>query len=183
MITDALLSLVSPGSPISLANLATGAAVASQVIDLLGSGVGTAPQNIIGTRTVFGQTVGVDWLKPAIMLHVGTAFTTSSSCTLTVQFQGSVDSGVSGTPPYSPNAWITYSEVPGLTAAQLIAQRSIRVDFQPNFPFETLPRFLQLNFQTLSGASFTAGTIANAVVTLVRDDYGEKYAAKNYTVA
>ena len=99
MITDALLNLVPNGSPISLANLATGAAVASQVIDLLGSGVGTAPQNIIGTRTVFGETVGVDWLKPAIMIHVGTAFTTGSSCTLTVQFQGSVDSGVSGTPP------------------------------------------------------------------------------------
>jgi hypothetical protein len=182
MITDALLNLIPPGSPLSLVG-AAGSTFQSQTIDLLGTGVGTAPQNIIGSRTVFGENIGTDWLKPMVQISVGTAFTTSTSATLNVQFQGSVDSGASGTPPYSPNAWATYIETGAIAVANLTANASIRITFPYNFPFSTLPRFLQLNFVPLSTASFTAGTIAWAVVTLVGEEYGAKYASNNYTVA
>lgn len=182
MLTDALLNLVPPGSPLSIVG-AAGSTFQSQVIDILGSGVGTAPQNIIGTRSVFGETIGTDWMKPSIMIIVGTAFTTSTAATLNIQFQGSIDSGATGTPPYSPNAWQTYIETSPIAVGTLVANRRIRMDVPPNFPFETLPRFLQLNFVPLSTATFTAGTISSATMALVTEEYGVKYAAKNYTVA
>lgn len=183
MISDALLNLVPPNSPLSLANLAAGAAVTSQTIDLLGSGVGTAPQVIIGTRTVYGQSIGNDWLKPCVVIYIGTAFATSSTSSLNIQFQGSVDSGASGGPAYSPNAWQTYSETGPILATNLAAGRQIIMDVPRNFPPEALPRFLQLNFQTLAATTFTAGTIASATMTMVPPENVSKFAAKNYVVA
>ena len=178
MILDALVSFVPPGSPLSCVG-ALGAGFPSGVIDILGSGVGTAPQNIIGTRTLFGQDSGIGSVKPQVEAVVGTAFATSNSGTLNVQFQAAVDTGAGG--GYQPGTWLTLVEtgpiaVGSLTAAQIIA----RFDFPPAFPAGTLPRFLRLNFQTASGTQFTAGTIASSVVTMVRDDYSAKYAAKNY---
>ena len=65
-----------------------------------------------------------------------------------------------------------------LTANTLIA----RFPFLPPFPFNLRPRFVRLLFSPSSGGSFTAGTIASALVTLGRDDYSAKYTANNYKV-
>ena len=179
MITDGLCNFVAPGNPLSLV-AAAGVAVASSVYDELGAGVGQAPGNIIGTRSVFGADLGVGE-KPLLDVAVGTAFATSNGATLNVQFQGAVDSG---SPSYQPGTWNTLMEtgpiaVGNLTAGQVIA----RFPFAMAFPPATMPRYLRLNFVMPSGENFTAGTIAFATITMVRDDLTNKYAAKNYLVA
>ena len=62
MITDALVNFIPIGSSIPI----LGAAVRSNIYDILGSGVGTPPANIIGNRTLFGSDVGIGGLKPQV---------------------------------------------------------------------------------------------------------------------
>jgi len=180
MITDALLNFVAPGAPLSIVG-ATGASFPSQVYDILGTGVGTAPQNIIGTRAVFGSDTGLGALKAQVESVVGTTFTTANSGTLNIQFQAAVDSGAGG--GYQPGTWITLVETGPMAVANLTTQAVLgRFDWPPAFPTNVMPRYLRLNYATATGTSFTAGTIAFAVVTMARDDYAIAYAAKNYTV-
>jgi hypothetical protein len=176
---DGLLQFVSFGAPLSLV-LGAGVGAASNVIDLLGAGVGVAPPSIIGTRTVFGTDLGIGRQKTQLLCTTGTAFTTANSATLNVQFQAAIDSGVGG--GYQPGTWITQVETGTMTAAQLTAGQTIaRFDYPPAFPFITLPRFLRLFFSIPSGTNFTAGTIAFAMPTSVRDDWHA--GAKNYAAA
>ena len=81
-----------------LLDLVGGAGVSfrSGIIDLLGLGVGVAPQSIIGTRTLFGADMGIDDQKLQLLCTTGTAFATSNAATLNVQFQGAVDTGAGG---------------------------------------------------------------------------------------
>jgi hypothetical protein len=180
MLTDALYAFVPINSNLSIV-AAAGVAVPSNVVDLLGVGVGQAPQNIIGNATVFGADMGIGDNRALVEAIVGTAFVTANSATLTVALQGAVDTGAAG--GYQPGTWQTLVQTPAMAAAQLTAGKIIaKLDFPPAFPDGTLPRFLRLLFQTPTGEYFTAGTIASAIVTMARDDYTEKYAAKNYTV-
>jgi hypothetical protein len=180
MLMDALLSFLPQGSNLSLVG-ATGATFPSNVIDLLGSGVGTAPANIIGTQNAtFGSDTGVGDQRPLVLVVVGTAFTTSDACTLTVQFQGAPDSGAGG--GYQPGTWQTFEQSATMTAAQLTAQQDIRMDWPAAFPDNEQPRFLRLLFTTPTGEQFTAGTISYAIVTMARDDQSNKFASKNFNV-
>jgi hypothetical protein len=184
MLTDGILNFVAPPpSPALSLVLAAGASVPSTIIDITGSGVGTAPPNIIGTATLFGSDMFVgDKEKPQLAVVVGTAFTTSTSCTLNVQFQAAADSGSGG--GYLPSTWNTLSETGYMGVTNLTKGATImRFDWPPAFPANLSPRYFRLNFQTLAAASFTAGTIAYALVTMARDDYGVAYAAKNFVVA
>lgn len=178
---DSTLAFVPFGSPLSCVG-ATGASFASQVIDLLGSGVGTPPANIIGNATVFGEDIGVGGggPQPTLLVTVGTVFATSDSATLNVQLQGAVDAG---TPTYLPGTWITLVESGPQAAAVLTAGQVIaRFDLPPAVPPGTLPRYLRLLFVTPTGTQFTTGTIAFAYPTYVRDDQANKFAASNYAV-
>lgn len=178
---DSTLAFVPFGTPLSIVG-ATGASFQSQVIDLLGSGVGTAPANIIGNATVFGQDIGIGGggPQPTLLVTVGTAFVTGGSATLNVQLQGAVDSGA---PTYAPGSWITLVETGTLAASVLTAGQVIaRFDMPPAVPPGTLPRYLRINFVTPSGQQFSAGTIAFAYPTYVRDDQANKFAASNYVV-
>ncbi len=179
---DAQLSFV----PVSYNQSLVGGAGVSipsvNTIDLLGQGVGTAPVNVIGvTATTFGTDVGIGGEKPQVDIVVGTAFATSSSATLNVALQAAVDQGSGGA--YQPGSWTTLMETGAIAVANLTAGQVIgRFDFPPAFPPGQLPRYLRLLFQLPNGASFTAGTIASAVVTTIRDDQANRYAAKNYKV-
>lgn len=177
---DGLLQFVPFGAPLSLANTAAGAGVASNVIDLTGAGVGVAPPNIIGTRSVFGTDLGIGRQKTQLLCTTGTAFTTGSSATLNIQFQAAVDQGSGGN--YQPGTWITLVESGYMSAANLGASKTVaRFDYPPSFPFGTLPRYLRLLFQILTGTTFTAGTIAFAMPTTARDDVN--FGAKNFAAA
>jgi hypothetical protein len=180
VISDALLYLVPPRTPLSLVG-ALNASFQSQVIDELGTGVGTPPQAIIGTRTLFGADLGIDFYKPQLNVIVGVGAVSAGGGTLNVQFQGAVDTGVGG--GYLPGAWITFMETGAIAVANLTAGAKIAMfDWPPAFPVGTLPRYIRLNFVTAT-AVFTALTISSATVTMIRDDYNAKFAARNYTVA
>lgn len=180
MILDALTNFIAPGAPLSLVGGA-GVAIASNVFDELGQGVGTAPQNVIGTRTVFGADLGVGE-KPLIDVAVGTAFTTANAATLQVALQGAPDTGAGG--GYLPGAWTTLIQTGLIPVTQLTANAVIaRLELAMAVPPSALPRFLRLLFSPAAATNFTAGTIAYAVLTMVRDDYSMQYAAKNFVVA
>lgn len=173
MITDALVNFIPIGSSIPI----LGAAVRSSVYDILGSGLGTPPANIIGTRTLFGSDVGIGGLRPQIEVLLGAAFVGGTS--LTVAFQGAADLG---TPTYLADTWQTLVQTPAIVTASLTAGQVLaRFDFPPAFPANFSPRYLSLLFTPVG--TFTAGTITAAPVTMVRDDQANKYAAKNFAVA
>lgn len=177
MITDALVNFLPIGANLAITN----ASVRSNIIDILGQGVGQAPANIIGTRTLFGSDVGIGGVKPQLDVGIGQAFVTANAATLNVAFQAAPDTGAAGN--YQPGGWSTLVETGPIAAANLtLAQIIARFDFPPAFPANLNPRYLSLLFQLATG-QFTAGNIAFALVTMVRDDQANKFAAKNFTVA
>lgn len=181
MRVDALLSFIPIGTPLSIA-INSGLSVRSGVIDLLGEGQGLAPTNIIGSETtIFGQAdaMGVGGLRPELNVTVGTAGV-GATATLNVALQAAADLG---TPTYLPSTWNTLAETGVIAVANLTANTVIaRFPWLPPFPANLRPRYLSLNF-TVATANLTAGTISSAIVTFVRDDQFNKYAARNYTVA
>lgn len=183
MMTDALLSFVGLNGNLSLVAGAGIAVPSPNIIDLLGNGVGVAPTSIFGNTSVFGSpdALGVGGARPELNITVGTAFATANSATLNVQLQGAIDTGAAG--GYLPGTWQTFVESGALTAAQLTALTVIfRCPWLPPFPANLRPRFLRLNFVPPAATNFTAGTIASALVTTVRDDQFNKQAARNYNV-
>ncbi len=177
MLIDSLVSFLPIGSNLSIV-AATGVDTPSNVIDLLGAGVGVAPPNIIGQATVFGTDLGVGGKRPEINVVVGTAFQTSNSATLNVALQAAIDDGT-----YNPGTWNTIVETGEIAAASLTAGQIIaRFPFLPAFPDNLNPRFVRLLFQVPASTAFTAGTIASATVTMVRDDYAAKFASRNFAV-
>lgn len=182
MRVDSLLSFVPIGGNLSIVAGAGVSVPSPGIIDLLGNGVGVPPTSIIGTATVFGEDPGIGGFRPELNVSVGTTFTTSNAATLNVALQYAIDSGVSG--GYQPGTWNTIAETGPISAANLTAAQIIaRFPFLPAFPPNVLPRFIRLLFQVPAATNFTAGTIAYALVTLVRDDQANKYAARNYVVA
>lgn len=180
MLIDALVSFVPIQSPLSLVGGA-GVAIPSAVVDSLGSGVGTAPQNIIGNRTLFGVDLGIGGWRPQIEVLVTTGFVTGNSATLNVQYQAAVDTGAGG--GYQPGTWNTLMETGPITAANLAAQAIVaRFDFAPSLPVNLQPRYLRLNFAPLTATNFSAGAVV-APVVLVRDDLANKLMPGNYVVA
>lgn len=179
---DSQLAFVPLGSPLSLVG-STGATFASSVIDLTGAGSGNAPPNIIGNVSLFGQDPGVGdgLLVPKLIVAIGTALVTADSCTLQAALQAAPDTGSGG--GYVPGSWQTLIESAAISAAQGVAGAIIaRFDWPPVFPATLRPRFFRLLFSTPSGEQFSAGTIAYAYVTSVRDDQANAQAANNYVV-
>ena len=145
MLLDASLAFVPLGAPLSLV-AGAGVAVYSSVLDLLGAGVGVAPPSIIGNATVFGTDFGIGEDRALLECVIGTALVTSTSATLTVQFQGAPDQGATGS--YQPGTWQTLVQSPAITAAQGVANATIaRFDFPPVFPTGSLIRYMRLAFR------------------------------------
>lgn len=182
MLLDALLTFIAPGSPVSLVAGAGVAIPSTQVIDILGLGVGVAPtERIIGNRTVFGEDSGIGGMKPQVQVNIGTGLVAVGGSTLNVAFQGAPDTGAGG--GYLPGAWQTFVETGPMTAAQLAANAiCARFDWPPAFPVSFQPRYLRLLFSPSAGGSFSAGTVSSAIVTMDRDDWSEAYMPRNFSV-
>lgn len=187
MRVDSLLSFVPINGNLSLVAGAGVDIPSTNVIDLLGLGVGVAAPNsdgnpIIGNTTVFGQAdaMGVGGARPELNVTIGTALAAGTGTpTLNVQLQAAIDDGTG-----NPSTWQTIVESGEITVAQGAANTVIfRQPWVPPFPENLRPRFLRLNFAVPAGTDFSAGTIASALVTTVRDDWFQRQAAKNYTVS
>ena len=186
MITDALVALVPIGSPLSLV-AGAGLSIPSMVFDLLGAGVGVAPPNIIGNATTFGEDPGVGGVRPELNITIGTALAGAAGLMLKAALQGAADQGAAGN--YQPSTWTDIASQDSISLANGVAGAVIaRFPFLPTMPASLRPRFLRLLFSpmtatALPSGAFTAGTIASALVTMVRDDQANKFAAANYKVA
>jgi hypothetical protein len=191
MIFDAVVSFVPLNAPLSLVGGSGVVIPSTNVVDLLGQGVGTAPANIIGTKTVFGTDMGVGGKRPELNVTVGVGLTGSVGQQLKVALQGAVDQGVAGN--YQPGTWVDIVSQDGIALANVSGGAKagsviFRCPWIPTFPPGLQPRYLRLLFSpmtvtALPSGDFTAGTIASALVTMVRDDWAAAYAAKNFTVA
>lgn len=175
MITDQLVSFLPPGSNRAVTN----AAVYSNVVDLLGVGAGiTADQaNVIIGQTVskFGADQGVGIIVPELICGVGTAF--AGTGTLSVTFEGAKDNG-SG----SPDTYQVFDKSPDMTVTQLAAASFFyRRKWPIEYPDGFNPRFLRLGFTP--SLTFTAGTVAFALVTMGPPANFSKYQGKNFVVA
>lgn len=174
MITDQLIAFLPPATNQAI----LGAAVRSNIVDLLTLGLGITPDEgnvIIGNRSLFGADVGIGGVKPLVQCVVGTVFASGTS--LNVAFQGAKDDGTG-----NPDTWQTFVESGEILTANLTANAVFgRFDFPPEFPVGFQPRFLSLLF-TPTG-TFTTGTVASAVVTMGRPDQANKFMANNYVVA
>lgn len=172
MITDAPVNFIPIGTNLPI----LGAAVRSNVYDILGSGAGTAPANIIGTRTIFSSDLGIGGKRPQMEVLLGATFVGGTS--LNVAFQAAPDLG---TPTYQPGAWTTLVETGAILTANLtLGQVLARFDWPSAFPASLSARYLSLLFTPVG--VFTAGNINGAPVTMVRDDQANKFAARNFNV-
>lgn len=175
---DSQLSFVPYGSPLSLVGGA-GVAIPSNVIDLLGAGVGQPSPNIIGNVSVFGADIGVGGIRPEIMAAIGVTCTTANSATLNLALQYAADNGSN-----QPGTWETAEETGAIPVATLVAGLVFaRFPFVPTLTANKRPRFTRLLAQVPSGTNFSAGTLGFALVTLIRDDLNQKNAARNFVVA
>ncbi len=89
--------------------------------------------------------------SPAVQViaSVNTAFVTTNSGTLQLQFQGSTDS----------STWTTYMETPAIAAANLTAAHHLFANDVPRVPYNVaLPRYYRLNYVVGTG-TFTAGKV------------------------
>lgn len=179
MLIDSKLSFVAPGAALSLVAAAGVDVPSTNVIDLLGNGVGTTVTNIYGNSTLPGQAdaQGMGNMRPELVVAIGTAATAGTGTpTLNVQLQAAADNG-SG----SPGTYQTIVESGALTVAQLTAGQVIaRIPWVPPFPANLRPRFLRLNFEIPAATAFGAGTIAFATVTQARDDLFHLQTPNNY---
>ena len=134
----------------------------------------TASTTVIDMTVAQDLGVGDGVGSPKILGLVGTAFTTTNSGTLNVQFQGSTDS----------STWTTYAETGAMAAASLTAGQQIIGFAWPKrlYSNTALPRYIRLYYGVAN--SFTAGTITAAIV-LQRDDADDTAALypSNFTVA
>lgn len=182
MLLDAKLAFVPVGAPLSLIAAAGVDVPSTNVIDLIGPGVGQAMANFFGNSALPGQAdgMGVGMMRPELVVAIGTALTAGTGTpTLNVQLQGAPDNGAN-----LPGTYQTFGASDEITVAQGTANRIIaRLPWLPPWPFNNRPRFLRLNFAIPAGTTFATGTIAYAVVSTVRDDPYHLQAAKNYTVA
>jgi hypothetical protein len=175
MFNDALVNFLPLGSNLPI----LAADVPSNVYDALGSGVGTAPQNIIGNRTLFGTDLGIGQPRPQIQVNTNVAFATSAAALLNISFQGAPDTGVGG--GYLPGTWTSILSQDGLTISELAALSVVfREDWPAALPANLNARFYRLLFHPT--AAYTAGSIGSATVTMGRDDQANKFATKNFTV-
>lgn len=183
MILDALASFLPAGAPpVSLVAGAGQSIQLGNILDLLGSGVGTAPANIIGNATTFGTDMGIGGPRPEIEVAIGTALATATAATANFALQAAPDLGVGGN--YQPGTWTTLGETGPIAVANLGAGAvAARFPFLPAFPAGLQPRYLRVICQVPAATAFTAGTVAAVPVTRVRDDYSAKYAASNFKVA
>lgn len=175
MMLDAQLSFVPPGVTQSLVVGGAATTQLGQVIDILGQGVGTAPANVIGNASVFGEDAGIGIWKVDLQVNIGTAPVGGNN---NFALQGAVDSGASG--GYLPGTWETFAETGAKTPAQLLANSVWRMAMPPTPPDMPTPRYYRL--VAISSAAVTAGTISAAFMVQGRDDLQNKFAANNYVV-
>ena len=192
MLDAGLPAFIPPNGPaLSVIGAAGASIIFPGVVDILGQGVGVAPQNIIGNPIggFFGQDSGLGIWKLDIQINIGATFTTSTSATGEFCLQGAPDTGSAG--GYLPGTWEDFATTGAKAASELIAATVLgagvfRMAMPPAPPATLTPRYLRMIMRVAPSASgiFTAGTVAAAFMVQGRDDLQSAMrSANNYVVA
>lgn len=133
--------------------------VFSSAQSLITASATVASTNVIDMTVAQDLGIGDGVAQPKLLVLVGTAFTTTNSGTVNIQFQGSTDS----------STFTTYAETGAIAAASLTAGQMVAgLDWPKRLLSSTaLPRYVRMAYVVTNG--ITAGTITAAVV-LNRDD-------------
>lgn len=178
MLIDSLVSFIPPGATLS-AVAAAGVDIPSNIIDLLGLGVGVAPESIIGNRTTFGSDPGIGWPRAQAQVSVTTAFATANAATLNIAYQGAAEDAVT----HLPVAWNTIIESGEIAVTDLdaIGDIAFQFDFEPTHPLNFMPRFLRVLLQIPAATNFTTGAVTIPVTTGL-DQVKNLYTPRNFVV-
>ena|ERR1035437_10007436 len=146
------------GGQFSVAQAVTGSAASTNVYDVTGAGIASAPAMIGagGLNTAIGVDIGAGnggLAEPQVLVTI-TAVTTVTG-TLIIAVQCAPDNGA-----YSEGTYVTLASSAALTGAtQLFAGAQIVLDIPPVPPGFALPRFYRLYYTV--GASISVVASAN----------------------
>ena len=182
MMLDQSLTFVSPnGAAQSMVGAAGVAIPLNNVLDILGTGVGTPPAVVIGNRALFGQDMGLGVWKPEIEINIGAAFVTGTSATANFSVEVAPDTGAAGS--YQPGTWEIAAETGPKPASELTAGQVLRMAMPPAPPNTLTPRFYRMVMNVPAATDFTAGTVSGAFIVQGRDDLqSARQATSNYSV-
>lgn len=145
----------------------------------------TAPKNIWGSATYFGEDLGIGkgLGTPRVVVNVGTVFATI--VTLQIQFQGAPNNSTAqASGNRSDLTFVTYIETDDIPLAALTANTRIASFDWPmrRTSVSGLPRFVQLNYNVATSA--TTGTLTSDVTLGDDDAQGTlQKTSANYSVA
>jgi hypothetical protein len=180
MIDSAMAFVLPPAPPVPMVGASGVNVQIGQIIDLLGSGVGTPPSNIIGNVALFGTDPNTGVWKLDFQLNIGTAATTGTSATGNFAIQVAPDTGAAG--GYLPGTWETAEETGPKAASLLVANAVLRLPMPPAPIGTPRPRYMRCLLVVPAATLFTAGTVTAAFFVQGRDDLQNKQAANNFVV-
>jgi hypothetical protein len=177
---DAQTAFVLPNSAFSLVGGAGAIVQIGNIVDLLGVGVGVAPPNIIGNRSVYGVDPGIGLMKNEVEIDLLAALATGNSATAEFAIQYAIDSGASG--GYQPGTWEDANTTGIKAVGAFPAGTQIRMDLPPSPADMQLPppRFVRAIMRPSAAANLNAGTVAFAGIVPARTDLVNKNAPNNY---
>lgn len=177
---DAQTAFVPPNSAFSLVGGAGVTLQIGQIIDLLGSGVGTAPPSIIGNRSLYGVDPGIGLMKPEVELDVLAGLATGNAATVEFAIQYAPDTGAGG--GYQPGAWENVNTTGAKAVAEYPAGTQLRMDLPPAPPDQQLPppRYVRMVMIPAAATNLNAGTVQFAGIVMARTDFVQRNAPNNY---
>lgn len=176
---DAQTAFVLPNSAFSLVAGAGVTVQIGQVVDLMGVGVGVAPPNIIGNRSVYGVDPGIGF-KPVVEIDILAGLATGTAMAPEFAIQYAPDTGAAG--GYNPGTWENASTTGAKAVTVYPAGTQIRMDLPPAPPDmqDPPPRYIRAVLLGVAAVNLTVGTVAFAGITMSRTDLTNKNAPNNY---
>lgn len=185
MQVDQQLTFVGLGAAaVSLVGAAGAAVVIGNPLDLLGLGVGVAPQGVIGNpfNGFYGVDPGPGMLKPTFSGRIGTALATGNAATAEFVLQVAPDTGAAGN--YQPGTWEDWVTTGARAVGDFAANSKVRMDLGPAPNNTPVPRFIRLLLRVPAATNLNAGTMTFAGLVMADDDLGNvQQAPVGYAVA
>lgn len=182
---DQQLTFVGIGAaPVSLVGAAGALIQIGGTIDMLGQGVGVAPQGVIGNpfNGFYGVDPGPGMLKPTLAGRIGTALATGNAATVEFVLQVASDTGAAG--GFQPGTWEDWVTAGVQAVGAYPVNSKIRMDFTPLPNSTPAARYMRFIMRPLTATNLSAGTCTFAGLVMADDDLQNvQNGPVNYVVA
>ncbi len=147
------------GANFSVAQAITTTADSTNIFDVTGAGVGTAPvmTGTNGSNTAIGVDIGAGQGMAEALVLVNINTTGTGTGTVSISIKAAPDNG-----SYSEGTYTTLYTSAAIVGTALIAGQSFVIPVPPILPAEALPRFYKLTY-TVSGSA-TVTLSANLLI-------------------